>query len=240
MSDTKSFEVKGGYSLEDLLEMFEGSKVDLARFKDYPKFALEYFHDKSEIADPNLHMTLQLDITGLRERYDRDFAGINSTFTAFLVYKLLLAASGIEFLRYRYIEGSWYCFDNLPLFFPVAVGGDKRFMEIIIDSPARLDFPEFAEKYCTGLEKIRNNPSDYKPVPNEIWKNMWFIGNLSYMRFTSFGVHLNQRDTGRPIFYFGQRYQQGERLYVPLYSRIDHATGDPFILNEVIEAFLES
>ena len=233
----ENFNINSGLSTTELLSKYRGCQVCMDDFKDYPRFALEYFHNTSEVLDPNLHITIEQDITALRDAYQSIYRTEESTFTSFLVWKLLRAVIATEFLTFRHIEGKWYRFNNLPLFFPVAVGGAKRFTEVVVEDAGNINFAEFSKRYRTGLKKALAQDQDYQPVPNEIWKNMWFIGNLNYMRFTSFGIHLNANDTARPVFYFGKRFERDGRLLTPLYARIDHATGDPFILNQMLEDF---
>jgi chloramphenicol O-acetyltransferase len=220
-----------------ILEMYAGREVDIESYHDYPRFALEYFRDESEIIDPNLHITVEADVTRLRVSFDSIPEGERASFTSFLIWKLLTAAKSVEFMSFRYIDGKWYRFDNLPLFFPVAIGGEKRFGEVVIENASNMAYQEFAEVYSERLAIARREDVDYQPVPNELWKNMWFVGNLNYMRFTSFAIHLNKADTARPVFYFGRRFEREGRLYAPLYCRIDHSIGDPYVINQVVERF---
>jgi len=196
---------------------------------------MDYFHDENHVTDPYLTMTLNLDLTQARSEYENSYKAVEgASFQAYLVWNLSRALQKEWTFSTRNIDGTWYLFNNLPIFTPIAVGGDLRFKDVIIENSTELSWIEFAQAY---RNEINNKNARLEILPQKVWALCPFIGNLPNMNFTSFQVHRNRLKTGRPLFYFGQRAQTADSLFVPLSISIDHANADPFVLDRLISSF---
>nr|WP_289847725.1 CatA-like O-acetyltransferase [Pseudoalteromonas sp. C2R02] len=196
---------------------------------------MDYFHDENHVTDPYLTMTLNLDLTQARSVYENSYKAVEgASFQAYLVWNLSRALQKEWTFSTRNIDGTWYLFTNLPIFTPIAVGGDLRFKDVIIENSTELSWQEFAQAY---RNEINNENAQLEILPQKVWALCPFIGNLPNMNFTSFQVHRNRLKTGRPLFYFGKRVQTADSLFVPLSISIDHANADPFVLDRLISSF---
>ncbi len=145
-----------------VLEIFEATELDMSKCSDYEKWALNYFHKKEFVSNPFLDFTLQLDITGLRSKYDNQYCKTKeASFTAYLVWSLFQAIKEFPCLSYRKIDGRWYHLKNLPLFFPVAVDTKERFHEIYIENVFKYDWEDFCKEYSKQIEEAKNPSEKY-------------------------------------------------------------------------------
>lgn len=223
---------------EELLKQFGGKKIDMKEVSSYEQWSLDFFHQKEIVREPNLQMTLQVDITKGYQYYSSSLKKHEgASFTAYLMWALVEAMKKHPYFRYRKIENEWYIFDNLPVFSPIAVGGDKRFTEIIVNDPAISSVEQFFKNYRACVEYAFNREGDFSPLPVLVWATAHFIGNLPNLQFTSFQLHSSALDSARPYFYFGKRYQQGNQSLIPLSITFDHSNLDPFVLSSFMEDF---
>lgn len=224
--------------LQQLLSKYQGRVVATDSLAAYPRWALDFFQDKRYVADPYLSITLQLDITAAHAKYRQKYAiAPGASLTAYLIWKLLGVLRHHDPFNYRLIGDQWYQFDNLPLFFPVAVGGQQRFNEMFLEDIVDADWQNFCRRYREGIDKRLQSGSVHQPIDNDIWEIAIFIGNLPYLQFTSLNIHRGVRSAGRPIFYFGQRYHSENKYLVPLYTALDHSNTDPYVLHLLLEDY---
>lgn len=221
--------------LTQILSKYKGRTLKEEELSHYVNWAMDYFHDENHVTDPYLTMTLNLDLTQARSVYENTYKAVEgASFQAYLVWNLSRALQKEWTFSTRNIDGTWYLFNNLPIFTPIAVGGDLRFKDVIIENSTELSWQEFAQAY---RNEINNEDAQLEILPQKVWALCPFIGNLPNMNFTSFQVHRNRLKTGRPLFYFGQRVQTSDSLFVPLSISIDHANADPFVLDRLISSF---
>ena len=224
--------------LSRLIDRYDGVLLDQEALSSYEKFALTLFHNKDVIADPNLEVTVQLDITDAARVYkDRMQKSSGATMTAYLSWCLIRAMKKHACFSFRRVGEQWYRFENLPLFFPVAVGGKERFGEVLLEGVCRQTWPEFCKSYRDGVDAILNMQRPYEPIPLDTWHIAHFIGNLPNIQFTHLSLHRSSIHIGRPAFYFGKRYSIGDRTYIPIYIQFDHSNLDPYIVGLFLEDF---
>ncbi len=204
----------------------------------YETWALKFFHQKDIVSDPILDMTLQMDITKAKENFEKNYKEKKTSFTCFLIFKLLQAIDQSPCFKYRRLEdGHWYQLDNLPLFFPVATGNKARFRDVTLMNAASLSWSDFSRTYQKKIQEALTTNQEYEQMNQETWALSHFIGNLPNLQFTSFNIHKPTHPIGRPFFYFGKRYELQEALYIPLSISFDHSNIDPVILSIFIEKF---
>jgi chloramphenicol O-acetyltransferase len=225
-------------SIESILKRFAGEPLDQKALSAYETWALRHFHDSAEVARPQLEVTLQLDITAAEAAFRSARADEpGASLTAYLCWRLLQALELHPCFTWRRLDGRWYTFKNLPLFFPVAVGGRERFNDVLLENAFGLSWEAFCGRYHAAVASALQLRLPFDPVGSAVWNIAIFIGNLPTLQFTSFGLHTQTVSTGRPVFYFGRRYRSGGCLYIPLYVQFDHANTDPYVLNLFLEDY---
>ena len=126
---------------------------------------------------------------------------------------------------------------NPPIFIPVAVGGDARFRDLVLENAYQQDLPTFLENYHNMLALARS-PAGLPPCASETYCLAHFMGNLPHLRFSGLTLHWRaDQSLGQSSFYFGQRYAEGGRTLIPLAVRMHHSCTDPFVLNGLIADF---
>ena len=223
--------------LQDILFKYQGHLLTQTDLSYYERWAMDYFHDDDLVVDPYLSITLDLELSEARVNYQLHYQQANgASFQGFLVWCLANALASEWIFSTRNIDGQWYRFDNLPVFCPIAVGGDLRFKDVILENVTKLSWPEFARYY---RESIDNDHAQLEVLSQNVWSLCPFIGNLPNMAFSSFQIHRNKLKTGRPLFYFGQRKESNSKQYVPLSISFDHANSDPYVLDKLLATFTQ-
>ncbi|GJM63453.1 CatA-like O-acetyltransferase [Persicobacter diffluens] len=223
--------------LEELLKQYQGRALSQEEISSYERWSLDFFHNKAFVNEPNLQMTLQLDITEALKTYKDQYNNVpEASFTAYLMWHLVQTMKSHPAFRYRKIGDQWYLFDNLPLFSPIAIGGDIRFTEITVDNVAGDPPKDFFKNYRLAIKESKNRDA-FSPLPPSVWATAHFVGNLPNLQFTGFSLHTPAKSSGRPYFYFGKRYNQEERQFIPLLITFDHSNLDPFLLSAFMADF---
>ena len=221
--------------LQEALDLYQGSPLQADSLSEYQQWALPFFHNQQIIKNPNLSMTLQLELGEARSTYEQNFQRTpKASFQAYLVWNLVKALAQEWTFSTREIEGQWYLFKNLPLYFTIAVGGEARFKEVLINDAAHMDWATFTQTYRDTIDKPSIKVGDIPPLT---WAISHFIGNLPKLNFTSFQIHQGILEAGRPSFYFGQRNQRHGKTIVPLSITFDHANADPYVLDQLIQTY---
>ena len=222
--------------VQNLLSEYSGHLLDLKSLSDYDRASMTYFTDQKATLQPRLNISIPLEVTGIHHAFT-EMTKINGTFTGYLTWGLLAAMRQHPYLSWRFMNGMWYAFDDLPLFIPVATGlPGNRFVSVTLKHIAAADWVSFSQIYTTAIEKARQNWSN--PFGDQFhWSNYHFIGNLPDIQFTSLMLHESGIETARPIFYFGQRYQNQGSLFIPFTIQFHHATFDPVRLSQFIADF---
>lgn len=211
---------------------FDLRPIDRSTLCDYERWAQDFFTNPAVIHDPYLDITLQLDVTDARRAYEAQAAG---SFTAFLYFHLIQALRGHPEFFYRRVDGQWLRIANPPLFFPIARGTKHdRFYEAYIPDVLRVSWREFAELYRMEVEQSKSSP---KLLPTGCFVYSLFIGNLPNLHFTGLSLHVNDRSSGQPFFYFGKRYRSEGQLMASLCIKFHHSTVDPYIIDLLVRDF---
>ena len=218
-------------------ERFQPERIDPAKLGSWLSWSLGFFTD-TVLQDPFLDLTLQLDLTEAYARYSTIKAsGGKGTFFAFLVWHLARALAAHPSFNLRRIGEDWYVLHNPPIFIPVAVGGSTRFRDIVMEDVYSQDYHTFIDQYIEKLAMARS-PEGEVGKSWEVFDYAHFIGNLPNLRFTGMTLHWRSDQMhGQSFFYFGQRYQNGERILMPLSVKLHHACTDFFVLDELIVNF---
>lgn len=145
--------------LQEALERYQGTKLNLDELSKYQQWAFRYFHNEEFVLNPNLSVTIQLDLVKPREVYERSFQSTQgASFQGYFVWNLVKALSIEWTFSTRKIDGEWYLFKNLPVFSPIAVGGDNRFKDVVINDVILMDWRKFCRVYRDSIENSNINP----------------------------------------------------------------------------------
>ncbi|NEP14692.1 MAG: hypothetical protein F6K14_31750 [Symploca sp. SIO2C1] len=228
--------------MEDLdyyLDKYEANILNTNQYQNtYVGWALEHFIDETKILNPYLDITLKLDLTDAEKNYQDNFQNEYSTFTSFLIWKLLKALKKHPPFWWRYINEKWYQVNNPPLFYPIAVGGKSRFGEIVINNATKLGWLEFSQLYQNSKDSILSHA--ILPKSREFAYQLGqFVGNLPSLDFSSFAMHTYRRST-QSCFYFGKRtYDNKKKLTVPLAIKFHHGNLDPLLVELLVRDYLD-
>ncbi|MEH1962459.1 MAG: CatA-like O-acetyltransferase [Nostoc sp.] len=201
----------------------------------YLNWSLDFFTDPNAIQVPCIDLTIQLEVTNAYKMYQSN-PQEGATFFSFLIWHLVQTLKNHFSFNLRLIENQWYILDNPPVIIPVAVGGQDRFWEMLLENISQMSYPEFISQYRQKLERIRKGKG--QRVEPEIFSLSCGLGNLPNLQFT--GLTLNwRRDEiiGQPYFYFGKRYWQNNQLFIPFAAKLHHACNDPFVFDLLIQDF---
>ena len=221
--------------LSTLIEHWSARPLTEAESKGYLDWSLDFFTDNSVEQDPFVDITLQLDVTRAYAAYQA--ARVEGlSFFSFLVWHLARAMQGNLGFKLRKIEGKWWVLDNAPIVTPIAVGGEARFTELLLKDASRESLAEFARQYREKLDSAKRGEGTR--MDPETFLVACFIGNLPQLQFTALSLHSRKSSIQcQPCFYFGQRYFQGEKLFIPFAAKLHHACTDPHVLNQLVEDF---
>ena len=212
--------------------------IDPATLNGWLGWSLKFFSEPV-LQNPHIDMTLQLDVTNAYSHYRSPQSSEieQVSFFAFLVWHLAQTLAHHPSFNLRCVDGEWYLLRNPPIFIPVAVGGDVRFRQLVLEDAYQQDYPTFLNNYRKQLTFARS-PDGWQPTASETFCHAHFMGNLPNLRFSGLTLHWRQDQMlGQSSFYFGQRYDAGLRKIIPLAVRMHHACTDPFILNALITDF---
>ena len=219
-------------------ERYEPERVNPDDMGSWLRWSLGFFTEPV-LQDPHLDVTVQQDVTAAYADYLSGKAQTNGqgTFFAYLVWHLAQTLASHPSLNLRWLDGAWYVLRNPPIYIPVAVGGEARFREIVLEDVYQQSYPDFLENYLRRLQEARQ--TDFKPAnTSDVFRYAHFMGNLPYLRFTGLTLHWrSDQMVGQSFFYFGQRYSEGARLMVPLAVKLHHSCSDPLLLNALLDDF---
>ncbi|MDO6387316.1 CatA-like O-acetyltransferase [Uliginosibacterium sp. 31-12] len=219
----------------DSLQAWSARPLSSAEREGYLDWALDFFTDETVAQDPFVDITLQLDVTEAHAAYRaQSLAGLS--FFSFLIWHLAQAMQGQPDFQLRRFHTEWWVLENAPIVVPVAIGGAQRFTELLLENTTRLSLADFAGHYRQQLDAARRG--ELPRLPETTFLAACFIGNLPQLRFSGLSLHWRQsRIQCQPGFYFGQRYEQGGRLLIPMAAKLHHACTDPHVLNALITDF---
>ena len=108
---------------------------------------------------------------------------------------------------------------------------------MVLDDVYQQSYPDFVDNYRRQLQQARQ-PEVEQANTSKVFRYAQFMGNLPYLRFSALTLHWRpDQMVGQSYFYFGQRYQQDDRLLIPLAAKLHHACTDPLVLNELLSDF---
>ena len=201
----------------------------------YLNWSLNFFTTTDIMQNPSIDITLQLEVTQAYQIYQK-IKDEHSTFFGFLLWHLVQIMPHHFYFQLRFINNDWYVIENPPIFVPVAIGGKKRFSQILLENVAKKTYSDFIKEYRNKLNQVRAGKEE--KIEPEIYLLSCFIGNLPSLQFSGITLHWQKNFIeGHPRFYFGKRYWQSDQIFIPFAVKLHHATTDPFVLDLLIQDF---
>jgi chloramphenicol O-acetyltransferase len=214
---------------------YEPKLLEEKEKEGYLGWSLDFFTKTDILQTPCLDITIQLEVTQAYNLYQSSRSQ-ESTFFAFLLWHLGQILPLHPCFNLRLIEKKWYIINNPPIIVPVAVGGKERFAEMVLENISKLSYREFVEKYSVLLKTIREGKGKRPQITTFLLSCP--IGNLPNLQFTGLTLHWQKNAIeGQPMFYFGKRYWQQDKLYIPFAAKLHHGTTDPYVLDLLIQDF---
>jgi chloramphenicol O-acetyltransferase type A len=203
----------------------------------YLNWSLDFFTNSNVLQVPCIDITIQLDVTNAYELYQTNHIQ-GATFFSFLIWHLVQTLKNHFSFNLRRIDNQWFILDNPPVMIPVAVGGQDRFREMLLENISQTSYPDFIIQYRQKLDEIRNGKVER--ATEEAFSLSYFIGNLPNLQFTGLTLSWQKPEiVGHTRFYFGKRYWQNNQLFIPFAAKLHHANTDPFVLDLLIQDFLQ-
>ena len=203
----------------------------------YLNWSLDFFTNPNVIQVPCVDITIQLDVTDAYKLYQANPAE-GATFFSFLTWHLVQTLKNHFCFNLRLIENQWFILDNPSVIIPVAVGGQDRFWEMLLENVSQISYQDFIIQYRQKLDHIRNGQA--QRADSKTFSLSCVIGNLPNLQFTGLSLHWRQDEIiGQPYFYFGKRYWQNHQLFIPFAAKLHHACNDPFVLDLLIQDFCQ-
>lgn len=131
-----------------------------------------------------------------------------------------------SFLRYRYINEQWYCFNQLPLF--VSVKNDVPGVQQVfffIEKVANMSWSEFSDTYASGIAKYRQLQEGMTP-PHAGWYNVSHQVTTLPFDFTGYTPSQKHNDSNAhaPWFVVSQRQSASAGAHFTLSCTCSHAS----------------
>jgi chloramphenicol O-acetyltransferase len=222
--------------LAELLEHFEG--YPLERQSSFKTVSLRFYPNN---VVPSFHTDIPFDASIIHSNYKTYYKHPGSTFSAWICYNLINTMQSLEFsfLRYRYINENWYCFNKLPLFVSVKID-DPTVQQgyFFIEDVANMSWPEFSTRYASEVaERRRSRVSIEPPYPS--WYNISHQITTMPFDFTGYtpSQKHNNSNAHAPWFVMSQRQITDERIHFTLSCTLSHASCLPSEFNHFLGKF---
>jgi chloramphenicol O-acetyltransferase len=222
--------------LQKFLDDFKGKLIEPRELTHYQKSACSFFTNQEQVSEPRVEITTHIDITEAYHTYQTYYQTENATFTAYVKWMFLKAMQGTPFC-WRYINGLWYEFKNLPLEVSVATDDNRQQLLYFLYNVHEMSW----ENFCTQHNLLRQ--ANQKDALEEINKVPLYA-----IAHEIVGLHIPGELTGykttRKVTYFHQpwiifntRISRDGRLYLPVHLSFSHAMLTPASVERFLLVF---
>ena len=140
--------------LEEKIQLYNPRKADLNSLSDYDRIAMTYHTSEEQISFSNFSLTLALNINSILNNYNENYKNSSSSFISFFIFKLNNTIHRLKKFNYRYINGNWYYFDEMPMTLPITYKNEYRF--IVLDKFTGIDWLTFSNDYRTKVNNAKS------------------------------------------------------------------------------------
>lgn len=223
--------------IKEILKRYGGKEIDIDSLPQYQRWALNYFSTDRTMVDPNVYITVQLDITEAHANYKKHFASTaGASFTAYMIWRIVQTMNDIEPFNYRYLRGRWYHLADAPVLVPIATGKENRFREVLLEKTGKKTWENFAGEYRFELNEALDGRGIASGSHGEnVFDICSVMFNLPNIQFTSYEHNLHLTQTGRCFWSMGKRYEMGGKYLMPFAVSLNHSNLDPYMLDIFIQ-----
>lgn len=200
----------------------------------YPR--RDHFEHFRSMVNPFLEVTVNVDITGLREKAK----AANAPFFLTLMYLIGRAANSVPEFRQRIAEGGIaqydYCKSSRSVMRP---DGTYRYAQ----ADTSLPFDEYIKD---AKETERRALEEEELVEHEDTESLLYFSCLPWISFTHISVPWPDGGFSVPMITVGKFFEQGGRMLIPVAITVNHALMDGMHagafysrLDEEIQAFIK-
>ena len=235
-SDLKS-ELRNALNM--LKKRYQGKEVDCKKIPRFQLDGMKTYTNYSFFEKTDIEITVKLDITLANKIYRQNYSHTpGASFTLFLMWIWIKALNEVKGFNYRYIDGKWYDFSNLPLFTTITTDPENNELRnILIEDVVHTRWEKTCEKYLDAKKfALASKNSTLYPYP--VYALATPITNLN-LRFSHASAPTVKKEIEieRPMFVFGQRQEKNEQMTMPLYAKIPHASLYPLLLRKLIKCW---
>lgn len=223
--------------LPTLLERYEGKPLAENRPDRFQKNGMAIYTNFGSFFQTDIGLTLSIDVTGAFAAYEKIKSETpGASFTLFLYWTWYQALQKVPGFNFRYINGQWYEFNNLPLYTTAIIDPDHHIVDnIVIDSPSKLTFATFCEQYRAKIAESKAS-GEVHMYPYSVYAVATHISRVN-LPFTQVTIPTPRKglEIERPMTVFGALARGNDgRLYIPLHAKLPHASLHPALFQQAL------
>ena len=217
-------------ALPGLLRRYQGKEVDVSQLPVYTEG-----RDMFEMT--HMEGARRLDIRHALAVYEHQMPKFDgASFTLFLMWSWTKALQKVREFNFRYINGTWFEFKNLPLFTTLAAdpANPTQLSNLLIEGFAKMSWGLACQHYSEAKYALQQS-KEAKMYPCPVYAVATHISNIR-LSFThgSGPVSKKEIEIERHMFVFGERKVTADEATVPLTARLPHASLNPALMAELI------
>jgi chloramphenicol O-acetyltransferase type A len=220
--------------LPELVKRFGGKPLDTTKLPPFQQDGMKYYTDHDTYhGQTDMAMTLKIDITTAEKTYKQHHANEpGATFSLYLMWTLMKAMQEIPGYNFRYINGRWFEFDNLPLFTTARINGEIN--NLVLTDVVSSSWSTICEKYTTQKQQVGGMKAT-QSFSYPVFAIATHITSLP-LSFTSLHIPVPKKgvEIERPMFVMGQRVSKNDRLYMPFHAKLPHASLHPGLFQALL------
>lgn len=192
----------------------------------------EHFEFFSSFEDPGFGLVDEVECTMAYRQCKAE----GTSFFATYLHRSLIAANGLEALRYRIVDGKPVLCDIIHAG-PTIARDDGTFGFSFI--PFNNNFRRFSEALDKEIEAVKNSTGLRKSVDGERI-NVIYFSTLPWIRFTALKHPFSSMENaGIPKITFGKLNRRGGRYFLPIGIEVHHGLLDGLHVAEYLKFLQE-
>lgn len=222
-------------SLDSLIKKYHGKRIDISSLSAFQRDGMKYYTDfETYNGNTDIGITLNIDVTRAAKIYEQQYSKEpGATFTLYLMWTLIKAMQITSAFNYRFINGYWYEFANLPLFTTAAVSGELNNLKL--NDVVSCEWPEFCQKFTEQINSLKSMGTT-QTFPYPEYAIAMHITNIQ-LPFHSISIPAPKKgiEIERPMFVMGQRIAKEGKVFMPFYAKLPHASLHPGLFRKLLQ-----
>jgi chloramphenicol O-acetyltransferase type A len=207
----------------------------LEKLDEYDRIAMMYHTREEQISFSDFSITTKLDVERALNNYNASYKNSSSSFIIFLIYKLNIVLNNLKKFNYKFINDTWYYFEEVPMTLPVTYNNEYRF--ITLDNFNKLDWKTFSEDYREKVNRAKYGENSLKMKLDYYYAFGNFFSNFPSLNFTSFSPHtvVYKRTTGLNYFATGTILNKS----LPFSITTHHSISNGNYINDLVQNLIK-